>query len=37
MVELRLSEKIHAIRMIDDGITPQAATNKFDVTVENGM
>ena len=34
MADLRLSEKLHVIRMIDDGITSQAA-NQFDVTVRN--
>ena len=37
MVDLRLSTKLHVIRMVDDGITPQAAANQFDITAENVM
>ena len=37
LVDLRLSTKLHVIRMVDDGIIPQAAANQFDITVENVM
>ena len=34
MSDLHLSDKLHVIRMVDDGITPQAVANQFDVTVD---
>ena len=37
MADLRLSMKIHVIRMVDDGIKFQAVANQFDVTVEKVM
>ena len=37
MADMHLSTNLHVIRMVDDCITPQAAANQFDVTVENVM
>ena len=34
MADLHLSTKHHVIRMVDDGIKPQAAANQFDLTAE---
>ena len=37
MADLRLSKKLHVVRIIDDVMMPQAAANQFDVTVEKIM
>ena len=37
MADLRLSEILRVIRMIDDGITTQAVANQFDISIEKVM